>query len=195
MSTTNTNVATGIRYGVIQGNSVPDLLDDIFTNGDSLTYAAWKRDTIKQIAALLEDEEMTAGDLAEHFHECGAYVGHGKDRDTREAESALEEISDGADATEIATAVVDNLQWDNANFEEEEYEYTDRNGAEYLLSYLGGAPLIWVIKSPHIVYARSLCSPCVPNAADLDSGLTTEEEGYQCYGLSPDDMPIEDSAD
>jgi len=39
-----------------------------------------------------------------------------------------------------------------------------------------------VIKSPYITYCR-LCSPCVPNAGDLD---TPDDLGYEAYCLGPD---------
>lgn len=41
-------------------------------------------------------------------------------------------------------------------------------GVEYIIGWLGGAPLLWVIKSPYTTFRR-LCSPCVPGAVDLDS--------------------------
>ena len=50
------------------------------------------------------------------------------------------------------------------------------------VSLLGGAPMLWVYKSPHTTKAR-LCSPCVPNAGDLDN---TDEDGYETYTV-PDD--------
>jgi hypothetical protein len=64
-----------------------------------------------------------------------------------------------------------------------EYSLEDSSGNQFLLGYLGGAPLIWCIKTDTIVYVKSLCSPCVPNAGDLDSGITTEHNGYACYGI------------
>jgi len=64
-----------------------------------------------------------------------------------------------------------------------EYGYVDSDGNQFLLGYLGGSPLIWCIKTNTIVYVKSLCSPCVPNAGDLDSGLTDEHNGYACYGV------------
>lgn len=39
---------------------------------------------------------------------------------------------------------------------------------DYLLDWLGGAPIVFVLNSPW--YTRcSPCSPCLPNAGDLDS--------------------------
>jgi hypothetical protein len=51
--------------------------------------------------------------------------------------------------------------------EEDEYE-AELEGTKYLLSWLGGAPLIWVIDSEWACYCNP-CSPCVPGAGDLDT--------------------------
>ncbi len=94
-------------------------------------------------------------------------------------------------ADEMAKDCVEELEWDDYQAEEECYSYSDA-GAEFLVSWLGGAPLIWVTKSPRIVAVKSLCSPCVPNAGDLDSGIVADATdildtkllaGYACYGL------------
>ena len=61
------------------------------------------------------------------------------------------------------------------------------DGVSYGISWLGGAPLLWVFESPIISKAR-LCSPCVPNAGDLNS---LDEDGYECYGI-PDDWRNEE---
>ena len=63
---------------------------------------------------------------------------------------------------------------------EGEYE-----GITYMIDWLGGAPLLWVIYSPYVVKC-GLCSPCVPNAGDLES-----VGDYEAYGV-PDDWLAED---
>ena len=55
-------------------------------------------------------------------------------------------------------------------------------GVRYEISWLGGAPLLWVLESPVISKAR-LCSPCCPNAGDLNS---LDDDGYECYGIPAD---------
>lgn len=62
---------------------------------------------------------------------------------------------------------------------EDPYRYTDKDGNEFRLSFLGGAPLIWCIKTDTVASA-SICSPCVPNAGNLDS---PSEHGIACYGV------------
>ena len=56
-------------------------------------------------------------------------------------------------------------------------------GVEYMISWLGGSPLVWVLKSPHMTY-RSLCGPCIPDGGDLDSGF--DPHGNLMYNVPPD---------
>jgi len=68
--------------------------------------------------------------------------------------------------------------WDGYQGEEETYEL-ETDGMRLMLSYLGGAPLVWVFQSPVTTEAR-LCSPCVPGAGDLDN---QEPGAFTCYSL------------
>jgi len=73
-------------------------------------------------------------------------------------------------------------EWvDYAEFQEEEYEL-ETDGMKLLLTYLGGAPLVFVIKSPHTTRTRPT-SPCVPNAGDLDN---KDPHGILAYDLPED---------
>ena len=56
------------------------------------------------------------------------------------------------------------------------------DGMKLQISWLGGAPLLWVLESQHRATVR-LCSPCVPNAGDLNS---KEEGGFACYDVPMD---------
>ena len=58
----------------------------------------------------------------------------------------------------------------------------ESDGMKLALSYLGGTPIVWVFESPIVDRAR-LCSPCVPNAGDLDN---RDPNGYDCYSLRQD---------
>ena len=71
--------------------------------------------------------------------------------------------------------------WDCIEVEEEEFEL-EKDGMKLGLSYLGGAALVWVFESPHTTECRE-CSPCVPNAGDLDS---PDEHGFTAYTLPKD---------
>lgn len=91
-------------------------------------------------------------------------------------------------AIDEAIAIVDNLDNLGECFDNEECEYTLMRGEgdtleHYLLSYLGGATLVWVQRSPWITQACQ-CSPCVPNAGDLN---TLSPGGFDCYDISPED--------
>jgi hypothetical protein len=85
-------------------------------------------------------------------------------------------------AEQQAKAIVDEFEWDDYQCDEAEYSYTDRDGNSFLLSYLGGAPLIWCLKTSVVTRARR-CSPCVPGAGDLDN---PSADGQECYGVPSD---------
>jgi len=55
----------------------------------------------------------------------------------------------------------------------------EQGGMRLEIGWLGGAPLLWVLLSPHTTEARE-CSPCVPNAGNLDC---KETGGFTCYDL------------
>ena len=93
-------------------------------------------------------------------------------------EAALKEFKDeNPDATD------EDIDTFNDEYYGEEENYSlDKDGLKLGLSYLGGAPLVWVFQSPHTTRAR-MCSPCVPNAGDLNN---RESDGVECYTL-PDE--------
>ena len=128
---TNYNDELGVPYGIIDARDCQYLMEEIFTNGESLNWKAFREQAIGQIESTLDDLGI---------------------RESREA----------------AENVFDELEWDHVEFEEEEYEYEDDHGNQFLLSYLGGAPLIWFIKSDRCELCRQ-CSPCVPGAGDLNN--------------------------
>ena len=50
----------------------------------------------------------------------------------------------------------------------EDYYSLELDGMKLELGYLGGCLLVWVIYSPYLTRA-SVCSPCCPNAGDLNN--------------------------
>lgn len=98
----------------------------------------------------------------------------------RRMASLLEDMGQ-RDAEIQAEEIVDNFEWDNYECDESEYSYTDPKGNKFLLGYLGSAPIIWCVETDTLTYVKSLCSPCVPNAGDLDSGF--DPHGMKCYGI------------
>ena len=53
----------------------------------------------------------------------------------------------------------------------------EHEGVMYRTTWLGGAPMLCVFKSPYVTKC-SVCSPCVPGAGDLDS-----PGDYEAYGV------------
>ena len=64
------------------------------------------------------------------------------------------------------------------NFDCEEPSGTaNHEGLIVTFTWLGGVPLIIVNESPFVTFANP-CSPCVPNAGDLDN---LDPDGVECY--------------
>jgi hypothetical protein len=203
--TANINPETGVRYGVTSAQNHPWLYEHITQNGNSLSYQWW-RDEIQNSLGRLDDLDLPTLSREEVQSEIEASIkdyvpSYWLERNIEYAVDAVFEDSEDGDvryvpgefqtwdsilsvSSRIFSALEENLgeAFEGGGGEGEDYELDDGD-ASYLIQYLGGAPLIWVTKSPRIVYVKSLCSPCVPNAGDLDSGMTTEEEGYECYGI------------
>ena len=150
--TVNTNSKTGIRFGVI---AVNDLNSDVV---EDLWYGYGAVDLSYQAA--MEELDAEIGWEADRLIETGEL--QAEDRDwyvDRETDKRR-----------------DDIQIDEPTIEGT-YE-----GVQYQISWLGGAPLLWVLESPVISKAQP-CSPCVPNGGDLDNLC---EDGVECYGV-PDD--------
>lgn len=148
----NTNPETGIRYGVI---AINNLDPDVV---DELWYGGGAVDLSYQAA--MEELDAEIGWEAARLIETGEL--QAEDRDwyvDRETDKHR-----------------DDIQIDEPTIEGT-YE-----GVKYQISWLGGAPLLFVFESPVISRARP-CSPCVPNGGDLDNLC---EDGVECYGV-PDD--------
>lgn len=211
---TNYNDNTGFAYGVLAANNVPDLLDDVLTNGHNLTFEATKQELHDLLRdAFISAATETGGMSAEA---CWAHIREGLatvlvQQTSASAERAAKLVADVPvrDLLEALTGVADpqTLDWssllaavaaaglweemyDTDGADEYSYEYTTPAGPVKLrLGHLGGAPLLWVIESPYFTRA-SWCSPCVPGAGDLDNPKSlTAEGGVRCHCLPADDMP------
>lgn len=157
----NYNEKTGIPYGVVQGNNVPDLVDEIMQNGEN---ESWNK--AKEVLA----EEL-------------------KDAITRVANDYFGSTGSPAEALDYAD-LVEHLIDAGLNIEIDEPTYTYEKDylqgkVSYMLSWLGGAVLIWVLESPWCAYCAP-CSPCVPGAGDLDTGRE-KDEGITAYALPPEE--------
>ena len=166
MQNPNTNPNTGIRYGIIAVNSlIPDIWDDIYAL-PSDTYTDALADACKR---LWSEIDSAIDDLSE----IPDFVGEGLDDD-----ADIDTLLDIAGQLGIDTREFDPEYWQF----EEETRSGKIDGIDVALTWLGGAPMLFVFESPYIVRAR-LCSPCVPNAGDLDNA---EPDGFECYGLPAD---------
>ena len=66
-----------------------------------------------------------------------------------------------------------------------EYDDDNKLSLEVETTYLGGAILVYVLQSPYLC-AAPLCSPCCPNAGDLDNRYEDGVGGVTCYDVPPD---------
>jgi len=181
LANVNINTKTGIPYGVVSMNSLKDWVwDEIYSHCESLTYKYWEEETRKElqneIEALLEDGKIEKDD----------------------EEEANDLLKDEAD--------IDDLKWFLEDIDKDKYrdilraeyepdeeewegEIPDEKGTiSVFLSYIGGAPTLWVAESPYTTQGR-MCSPCVPGAVDLDS---KSENGFDAYDVPPDWYVTED---
>ena len=177
----NFNKDTGIAYGVISCNSLnSDLVQDLFYGyqAKDLSYQAAYEEAKREAQAAFESHTEEAHIAAA---ETGADREPGYDPDTfferycekHEIDSDLDTFVDTwlerfSDCCQIEEPTIEGV-----------YE-----GISYAILWLGGAPIVYITHSPHVVRVGSRCSPCVPGAGDLDSGLA--DDGYECYGIPPD---------
>lgn len=158
-STVNIDPNTGIRFGVVDGKSVPDLLDDILTFGENLSYDDYMQHV---------EEQLRAAESLEEIRDLVPY----------DPETPLEFPLCEEKIEELMELIAENYEP-----REDEYELVfPEDDEHYLLTYLGGAPLIFVCKSKFVTRCRG-CSPCVPNGGDLDSPV--EENGVIAYCFNP----------
>lgn len=177
----NIHPETGVRYGVIAVQSLdPDLASDLMHGPDAVdltyreAYADAKDEAVARFEQLMEEAELTATETDPRMS-------------GTEREAFVEKYMDARD-----------VPWDYVDQELEKFASCYQcdepviegiyEGVSYQVSWLGGAPHLWVLGGPR-AFCRSLCSPCIPNAADLDSGFVydaDDEHPYECYGVPAD---------
>lgn len=185
-STANINPETGIRYGVTSSHALAELFSHISINGTDLYYEDWLKEIQASLSALdfddspeLEYAEFKKGiqGFCEEYYLLDRYQ-----------EMLLKVWSDRPSGSPLSSQLYDAICDEVGECYEQDsslYHYTGSGndaGFECLYSTSNGN-IITVIESPRIVYAERLCSPCYPNAADLDSGITNPEDGYECYAV------------
>ncbi len=155
---TNMDPRTGIRYTIFSANELDtDLFADLWMHGTNVSEAAADREEIARQRSEWEDE-------------C-----------ERLSVAALEEGTD---------LVLDDFEPDLDNFDPQIEEPTIEGvyeGVTYIISYLGGAPIVWIIESPLIGHFY-LCSPCCPGACN---GGSRNSKGLMGYDVPPDWLFVE----
>ncbi len=149
----NFDAQTGCHYGVISYHSVnQDALQDVFDSGENLSYQY----AVDQVKASLKSA------LSDYFNDSSW---NGKPSDLADAvESAFDAIQDGFN--------------DGYQGEDEQFEYT-KDG--YRISNSPSLVCLFIERSEYYTYARG-CSPCAPNAGDLDN--TDGDIKTYCLGHS-----------
>jgi len=194
----NIDPTTGFAYGVTAARNIPFIYDMILSNGVNLSAEAADKEVCRLVSDTIGDlDDMLAGLTSDerlaHCTAAAALVSKNVDGGTTLAEQILELFDMDSGTIDIAEAQERALDYYREHRDcdgEDTYEYQDGTMC-YLLDYLGGAPLIWVTRSEYITWAAP-CSPCVPNAGDLDSPRPFEA-GRACLSPSPDTYADEDA--
>jgi len=166
----------GVRYGTIYLNSLdPDVADELFYGSQATNLSEQRayeelKHKIERDAEGVEDEIYNeVEDRTPHLVRDDTYM---EDLYT----DAYQRLGYADRDDYIDTRL--ELEFQDMQIEEPTISGT-LEGVKYEISWLGGAPLLFVLESPVISKAK-LCSPCAPNAGDLDS---LDEDGYECYGI------------
>lgn len=170
----NFDPVTQCHYGVINQNSIhPEAMDDIYSNSRDLTYES----AVEEIKAKIKGIESVA-DLDDILKDIGAHYFDGDKRcllaqavwDECELVANSEQTDEAIEAVwnEIEQNFNDHYCWDDHSWLYESDGYKLTNCLDYD---------VFVLTSPYFTYARP-CSPCVPNAGDLDSAC---EENADCF--------------
>lgn len=176
-STTNRDLDTGIRYGIISLNSL-NLHEELFDLPNPSEDEALAEFAREILAEKIDEGKLDWNDF-----------GLDEEADRDGLRDALRELSD-----EEAVDLLDTLFpsekdwfWDGRDMDlvgaEGEIE-----GVKVRVTEIGGAYHLWVFESPHTGYYAP-CSPVCPGAGDLDSPIGEDEEpefnGVLTYDVPP----------
>lgn len=176
----------GVRYGVISFNALKDWCNEDLFYGNQARDLSWEA----AVEELRAEARASYDNYLEQAHIAAAEVDHGMGEEDHSKflakwfdEQAVEFDEDDF-VSDYMERKGQDVQIDEPVIEGE------LDGVKYRISWLGGAPLLWVLEGP-LGFAERLCSPCVPNAADLDSGFILEGEfndaqhgqDYPCYAV------------
>ena len=159
--TMNIHTKTGIAFGVVYALDLPYLYDEILQNGTDNNYESAKQEIVEQLKSCETAEEANA--VVDEHHYSDVY--HVEDMDF--------------ECEDLAGELMETWEDDSHNVDYEDGEY------KYHLTMLGGAPLIYILESPFVATCRP-CSPCCPNAGDLNN-ITDVNGGNVAYCFNPED--------
>lgn len=175
--------ANGVRYSVFSFNDLADWCNE------DLWYGSQARDLSYEHALqeLRAEAHSKFDDLLEQAEIAAAEVDSGMSDAEREkfVESWFVEHEVLTDREDFVGYFVERNA-DNIQIDEPTVEGT-LDGIEYRISWLGGAPLLWIIKGLPGT-GEQLCSPCVPGAVDGGGGFLLDSENAEFNG-QPDFEP------
>lgn len=158
--TANINPDTNIPYGIIKIDAIDsDVLHDLlYVKGRDISYDAALEE---HLAQKRREHEAAMEELAIKRAETG------EDRENPNIGEDDPEFDEDFETQEFA----EHYQCD------EPVTQGEYQGVKYQTTWLGGALMLYVFESPVLTKCRP-CSPCVPNAGDLDS-----TGDYLAYGV------------
>lgn len=153
--TVNQNVETGIHYGAIHQSSLsPDAFDEVWREARDLSHEAAVEEMREEIESSVDQGETAKDALQATLR----YVIRSSDLD-----EVIKEILEADTAAErwdiVEQQFNDRYECDDRSWLYESQGYVLRDCLQYS---------VFVINSPYFTYAPA-CSPCCPNAGDLDS--------------------------
>lgn len=210
----NVNPETGIPYGVIDARKCNWLWDTIVNEGRDVTAEAYEEEVRTDLESnLISDLGEYEANLVQcppsgsdqfytfvlaMLNRCPKYFS--KSRTEELARAVLDEVYDDASNTFSISEAVEFIwkyyadEWLHPDFEDTSdhtFVWVEEDRFSYQLSELGGAPLIWVLNSPYVTPCRE-CSPCVPNAGNLDDMMVLGAHNCVAYCVKPEDIESEE---
>ena len=159
--------------GVVSMSSLCDWVwDEIYVDGINLSIEEYQQQWKVDRRAELEN-----GDEGEFSEEDWSELEDAEDNDVYP-----QSMYDGYESYE------EEFLWGDWGFNKSTQKYFDFDGPEgfsAIVGWLGGAPILHVIRSKTIKRYSSMCSPCCPGQADIDSGEA--EVGIPTFTL-PDEF-------
>lgn len=190
----NIHPQKGIAYGTIYGNKVPELMEHIIECGTDTTYQEKRDEIAQQIRNAVSRANQKIDEVLDNLREkvCADLINdldefiNDDDGDIITTNVSIDLNFEGED--ELIDAYMETWECDEPTYRLEE------DGFVYEMSYLGGAPIIFVLDAPIVTFAHR-CSPCVPNGGDLSTPSSFERDegttvwyplsGICCFAIDP----------